>query len=56
MAVAVRPSPDREALKRADGKERPDLPEPLLKCQLPPGAYRRVLEILFEPHADDRAA
>lgn len=56
MAVAVRLSPDREVLKAADDAECPDLPEPLLKRQLPPGAYRRVLEILFETHADDRAA
>lgn len=28
----------------------------VLKLRLPPGAYRRVLEILFEPHADDQAA
>lgn len=28
----------------------------VLKLRLPPGAYRRVLEILFEPQADDEAA
>lgn len=32
---------------------RNDVPDPFLKRQLPPGAYHRVLEILFAPRNDD---